>query len=369
MVSGLLLAKDLQQLLASLQAAGYRCLGPQLHENAIVYRELESIAQLPLGLQDEQAPGHYRVQKGAAARYFAWANGPQALKPLLFRPQQGLWKVRNKGTMQFESLVPEAQAVAVIGVRACDLAALALLDQHFLQGSETPDPYYAAQRQELFLVAVNCSHPAATCFCASTGDGPQAENAYDIVLSELDAGFVLKSGSQRGEAVAKQLPLADVTAEQWREVELQGQQAAARQQRSLPSRNLQQKLFDRWQHPRWEEVAQRCLSCGNCTAVCPSCFCFREIDQSSLDGHSSEHKRQWDSCFTAGHSYLHGMEIRSTIKQRYRQWLTHKLDGWHEQYGRSGCVGCGRCISWCPAQIDITEEVQALCAEGNHVSK
>ena len=140
--------------------------------------------------------------------------------------------------------------------------------------------------------------------------------------------------------------------------------ACARQQtRTLPGRDLEQTLFARLEHPRWDAVASRCLSCTNCTSVCPTCFCYSEREAPALSGEASEHVREWDSCFTEGHSYIHGLVVRPGTRERYRQWLTHKLGGWHAQYGRSGCVGCGRCIAWCPAGIDITEETHALCAD------
>jgi Fe-S-cluster-containing hydrogenase component 2 len=125
---------------------------------------------------------------------------------------------------------------------------------------------------------------------------------------------------------------------------------------------LRAALFANLDHPRWEDVAARCLACANCTSVCPTCFCHGETEQPALDGTGSEHARQWDSCFTAGHSYIHGLTVRADRRARYRQWLTHKLGSWHEQYGRSGCVGCGRCIAWCPVGIDITEEANAIAS-------
>jgi ferredoxin len=139
-------------------------------------------------------------------------------------------------------------------------------------------------------------------------------------------------------------------------------EAAQRQSRRILSRNLRDPLFANLEHPRWDEVAERCLSCGNCVAVCPTCFCHAEREQPALDGQTSEHVRQWDTCYSVGHSYLHGFLVRPDTRTRYRQWLTHKLGGWHDQYGRSGCVGCGRCITWCPVGIDITEEAAAVCA-------
>jgi ferredoxin len=212
----------------------------------------------------------------------------------------------------------------------------------------------------MFLVAVQCAEPGATCFCASTGDGPTPTAGYDIALAELADGFVAVAGSAKGKAVLDALNLSPATPQQLDMAQKQGQDAAAAQTRSLPSRNLRDALMSRLEHPRWDEVATRCLACGNCTAVCPTCFCHAESDVPALDGQASQHVRMWDSCFGESHGHLHGFNVRPDIRSRYRQWLTHKLATWHDQYGRSGCVGCGRCIAWCPAEIDLTEEVAAL---------
>ncbi|MHB8247292.1 MAG: 4Fe-4S dicluster domain-containing protein [Acidithiobacillus sp.] len=355
-----------QHLLAALTAAGYRCLGPKVRDGAIVYEELDGADDVPRGVHDHQQPGAYRLQQDDSPRCFAWANGPQALKPLLFAPREILWTsaAGSDGGITFHPQMPEALPTAVIGVRACDLAALRLQDQHFLEGP-SPDPHYGVRRRNLFLVAVHCTHPAATCFCASTGDGPRAESGFDLALAELDEGFIVTAGSPKGEVLFGQLPLEALDPAQ--QVTADGEIAAAAQaqQRTLPSRNLRDGLFANLHHPRWDDVAQRCLSCTNCSSVCPTCFCHAETEEPALDGSHSAHYRQWDSCFTEGHSYIHGIVIRADTRLRYRQWLTHKLGSWHDQYGRSGCVGCGRCIAWCPVGIDITAEAAAVCG-GDH---
>jgi sulfhydrogenase subunit beta (sulfur reductase) len=360
---GFLPLAQLSSLVAQLMAHGYQCLGPALENDAIVMRELDTADSLPRGLQAEQAPGHYRLTQDPLNRYFAWANGPQAIKPQAFAPQESLWRVERDaaGALKFAAVLPAVRPQAIIGVRACDLAALALQDAHFLRAGRR-DPHYAQRREQLFLVAVQCAEPAATCFCASTGDGPTPTAGYDIALAELADGFIAVAGSAKGAAVLQALDLSPATPQQIETARHQGEAAAAAQTRTLPSHTLRDSLMSRLDHPRWDEVAARCLACGNCTAVCPTCFCHAELDEPALNGQSSEHARIWDSCFGESHGHLHGFNVRPDIRSRYRQWLTHKLATWHDQFGRSGCVGCGRCIAWCPVGIDLTEEVAALTA-------
>jgi len=365
--TGFLPRSAFDRLIGALVQAGYRCVGPQVRDGTIIYDTLQATRDLPYAIRDQQQPGSYRLEDSDAARCFAWANGPQALKPLLFRPHEVLWQAQRhaNGSLRFLPATADAERVAVIGARACDLAALRLHDQHFLE-STVVDPGYQARRAGLFLVAVHCTHPADTCFCASTGDGPRATQGFDLALSEQDDGFLVEAGSEAGERIAARLPLESASAAKSQAADAEIDAAARRQTRRLPSRDLRDALFARLEHPRWQAVAERCLACGNCTSVCPTCFCHREQDEPALNGNTSSHTRDWDSCFIQGHSYIHGLTVRADTRTRYRQWLTHKLGGWHDQYGRSGCVGCGRCISWCPVGIDLTEEVAALLGEAAH---
>jgi ferredoxin len=354
--------EHLQTLFDRIGDLGYRCIGPQVRDGAIVYDDLSDAAALPVGIGAHQAPGRYRLEHYAHARCFAWANGPQALKPLLFAPQETLWRVTRDaaGRLAFAAEQPPSQRRAVIGLRACDLAALALQDAHF--GGERADPGYCSRRRDLLLVGVDCGHPADTCFCASTGDGPTVSDGADLALTELDAGFLVRAGSTAGRALCDALPLRAPSETELHLGAAESEHARQSQRRSLPGRNLRDALFANLDHPQWDDVAARCLACGNCVAVCPTCFCSTEREQPAIDGSEAARVRLWDSCFSAEHSYVHGRLLRPDTRTRYRQWLTHKLGGWHDQYGRSGCVGCGRCIAWCPTGIDITREARAVCA-------
>ncbi|WP_404362701.1 4Fe-4S dicluster domain-containing protein [Marinobacter sp.] len=356
-----------QELIDGLTLQGFSCVGPVIRDGAIVFDRLQKVSELPQGVRDQQGPGHYRLKEDGGARWFSWANGPQALKPYLFPPREVLWQATEKedGTLCFTEKNTDPKPIAVLGVRACDLAALAIHDAHFLK-PPCPDEHYARRREQIFIVAVHCSHPASTCFCASTGDGPSATSGYDIALAELDEGFIVDAGSERGEQILSGLTLSKPSQDQLDEARHQTETAIEVQTRALPDLPLNRILFENLDHPRWDDVAERCLACGNCTSVCPTCFCASENEVPSLDGQVSDHSREWSSCFSQGHSYIHGLTIRPDIRTRYRQWLTHKLGSWIDQYGRSGCVGCGRCIAWCPVGIDLTEEVAAICKDAGN---
>lgn len=359
--------EHLSFLIDLLYARGYDVLGPRLRDDAIVYDELHQISELPQGVMVEQSPGAYKIKQTTSPRFFSWSNGPSALKPLLFKPRQPLWEVQQAAEetdtgLIFKDIDINDKPIAVLGVRPCDIAALELSDRHFVH-ADYVDSFYQSARTALFTVAVNCDSCADTCFCASTGDGPALDAGADITMDELDEGFVLRAGSETGEALLLQLPVCDVSKKQMACVEAQRRVAKNAQKRFLINENMHANLFSQLDSDYWHRIAERCLSCGNCTAVCPTCFCHRELDQPDLDGESSVHFREWSSCFNHDHSVMHGHALRDSNELRYRQWMLHKLGSWIYQYGRSGCVGCGRCISWCPAGIDFPAEANAVSGE------
>lgn len=363
-------------LLKALRTGGVtEILAPVQREGAWVYGPIDSVEEIARGGTDEQKPGFYRYSEkkpgeAAAGRFFAYGNGPQSLKAFTFAPREILWHCTRNAAGQpvFTAEAEPNVQTAVIGVRACDLAALALQEQHFLFGKPGADSSFQRRRAALFLVAVHCTHPAATCFCASTGDGPAVRSGFDWALSEIDEGFIVEVGSERGAALLAELDLPQPSREQEARAAEEIRWAGENQSRALPDRNLRDRLYAELENPHWDRVGQRCLACGNCTAVCPTCFCHAEQDEPEFGGARTTHYRQWDSCFTATHSFMGHFLVREETRLRYRQWLTHKLAAWHDQFGRSGCVGCGRCITWCPAGIDLTEEVPRLLSAGDALS-
>jgi len=356
----LLRREDFPQLLHALKQSGYQILGPVVSQGAIQWKAISTPNDLPIGWKDRQEPGSYHLEPDSSPRYFNIVHGPESLKPLTFAPRETLLVLdRRDHTFSAKEIQPNTTPTAVLGVRACDLAGLAIQDQIFLNGTY-PDPYYQQRRENLFLIAVNCTRAQLTCFCASMETGPKAQQGFDLSLTEADKDFLIEVGSAKGLKVLEQLTCSIASEERIKEDEERIAACAESQTRSLPKSNLPAALYEAHDHPRWDEVAARCLSCTNCTMVCPTCFCHGVEERPSLDFQQSEHTRVWDSCFTSDHGYIHGKNFRPTTKDRYRMWLTHKLASWIDQFGMSGCVGCGRCITWCPVGIDLTEEVHAL---------
>jgi sulfhydrogenase subunit beta (sulfur reductase) len=352
----------LDELMTLLWGDGFKVLGPVARDGGVTFEEVRKTTDLPVGMREIQEPGRYRLSAGGAAEIFGVVNGAGSLKPFFFAPEETLLEVRRErhGFRAVEA-PPAAPRLAFIGVRACDLAALAVQDRIFLH-DRFRDTHYAARRQDAFFVAVNCTRSAATCFCASMGTGPEARTGFDLALTEMDDCFVLRCGSAAGEAIAARLAPEAASREQVAAAQARIDQCAAGMQRQLDTSDLPRLLYEEAGNPRWDDVAARCLSCTNCTMVCPTCFCHTAIDVQEIDGNMSRRVRQWDSCFSFEHAQIHGINFRPKIHDRYRQWLTHKLASWIDQFGTSGCVGCGRCITWCPVGIDLTEEVAAIRA-------
>ena len=353
--------EGLDELVAVLRRRGFRVVGPLVRDGAIVYDELATAAELPIGWGDEQEAGVYRLVRREDEARFGYAVGPHSWKQFLQPPHIRLWQARQNDEAAQDENGPE-QPLAFFGVRGCDRHAIAIQDRVLLEG-RFPDTDYSARREGAFVVAVDCADPAGTCFCVSMDTGPGVDDDFDLALTELlDGGhrFLVRIGSARGADVMSELQSTAAEAADLRSRERIVAGAAERMGRELDTTGLRELLQDSLEHPRWDEVAERCLTCGNCTMVCPTCFCTTVEDVTDLKGEQAERWRSWDTCFSLDHSYVHGGSVRPTGRSRYRQWLTHKLGTWWDQFGTSGCVGCGRCIAWCPVGIDITEEAAAL---------
>lgn len=352
-------------LIDALIQRNYRVVGPTIRQGAVVYDEITGVADLPVGYTDHQDGGSYRLQPTDEKTLFGYTVGVQGWKKFLFPPRARLWEARRvNGDYQVQrDSSDDHRPLALVGVRSCDLHAIAILDRVLLEGAYT-DPLYRARRASLFIVAVNCTKPGGTCFCASMKTGPRATGGFDLALTEVIEQsrhyFICEVGTERGRAVIDDMPHRAPARNEIKPAEDLLIGAADHMGRSLDTKDLQALLYGNYDHAEWDRVAARCLTCGNCTLVCPTCFCVNIEDVTDLNGERAERWRTWDSCFTMDFSYIYGGSVRASARARYRQWMMHKLATWRDQFGTFGCVGCGRCITWCPVGIDITEEARTI---------
>lgn len=351
---------SLQQLVDVLRQSGYHVVGPTVDQAAIVYGDIDHITQLPLGMTDEQAAGEYRLRATGRDTYFDFVVGPHSWKKYLFPSRQTVsLSIPTPDGWRFETPEDAPPAYAFLGVRACEIAAIRVQDRVFLEGAYV-DEAYRRRRDPALIVAVNCTRSGSNCFCASMNTGPRCTDGFDLALTELNDGFAVEVGTIRGRSIIDACATRPATNEELAEADGVRQLALQQQSKRLETNGLPQMLMSNLQHPQWQDVGERCLSCTNCTMVCPTCFCCSVEEVPDLNTGAVERQRQWDSCFHEEFSSLNGRPVRADTAARYRQWLTHKLATWHDQFGTSGCVGCGRCITWCPVGIDLTEEVAAL---------
>ncbi len=356
--------QNFQRLLDVLKNQGYQLRGPTVREGAIVYDEINLVKDLPEGWTDVQDKASYRLQKRDDKALFGYVVGPHSWKKFLHPPVLKLWEAKRcEDGFEIKEKVAFTPQYAFIGVRSCELHAIAIQDKVFIEGPYV-DTTYKNRREKIFVVAINCGEAGETCFCTSMNTGPQVSFGFDLALTEVIQPdrhyFVVMIGSAKGHDVIKEIPHTKASNQEISIAQSKVEQAREEMGRTMDTSDIKNLLYRNHDHTQWDKVAERCLSCGNCTMVCPTCFCTTVEDVTDLTGEETTRVRKWDSCFTMDFSYLHGGSVRTSVKSRYRQWMTHKLATWIDQFDTSGCVGCGRCISWCPVGIDITEEVAII---------
>ena len=356
--------KGLDQLIQVLTGMGYQVVGPTVRDEAIIYDSILSVEDLPAGWTDEQEGATYRLKKRSDKALFGYNLGPHSWKQFLHPPERRLWKAQ-KNNLNFDILPekPNNTKYAFLGVRSCELHAIAIQDKVFMQSPHI-DQHYQAVRKNALFIAVNCGQAGNTCFCVSMQTGPKVEKGYDLVLTEiLDSKchtFLIEAGSDAGENILKKVKSNPAAEDELKKAEEIVTATASQMGRTMETGNIKELLYQNQEHSNWDEIAKRCMSCANCTMVCPTCFCSTVEDVTDITGDHAERWQKWDSCFTIDFSSIHGGAVRNSTKSRYRQWMTHKLASWQDQFETSGCVGCGSCITWCPVGIDLTKEVSVI---------
>jgi formate hydrogenlyase subunit 6/NADH:ubiquinone oxidoreductase subunit I len=359
-------------------------IAPVVRDAVIAYDDVRDATRMPTGLTVDQSPGSWRVASDDSGHRFGWTPGADSWKRFVLPPHEQILNVRRRdGSFAVDTRATPEPPLAFIGARACELRALGVLDR-VLADPAHPDPRYVRRRTGTFVVAVTCGVPSATCWCTSIGGSPRPDADVDVRLTEVDDGrghrLVAEPVTARGADVLDRLDADVATEVDLAAAEAVGASAIASMPQRIDGDAVAQLLEGTELHPHWDRVAARCLSCGNCTMVCPTCFCTRIEDVTGLPSARSEsaatddvetdavetdvveiaRQQRWASCFELDHSNLVGRPVRATTASRYRQWLTHKLQTWPAQFGTTGCVGCGRCTTWCPAAIDLVEETRVL---------
>ncbi|MFC1556498.1 4Fe-4S dicluster domain-containing protein [candidate division KSB1 bacterium] len=363
--------RHFQQLIDRLYESGYKVIGPTHRHDAVIYDEISAVDQLPVGWVNEQDSGTYQLKKGTEGMLFGYSTSPSSWKRFLFPPEIRLWKATIPGEI-IQVIQEKGNQVkyAFLGVRSCELHALGVHDRIFSDG-QYQDHNYSTLRKNCFIVAVNCIEPGNNCFCASTGTGPSVKGGFDLCMTEIADNeqhyFVVEVGSKRGAKVFSHVPHTVAGKHHLKVVREKEKEAVNKMGRTVDLEDINHKLMNNFDHPVWDEIADRCLTCGNCTMICPTCFCTTVEDETDLTGENASRIRKWDSCFSLDFSYIFGGSIRSSPKARYRHWVIHKFSSWLDQFDVGGCVGCGRCITWCPAGIDITRVLRVIQHSENMV--
>jgi len=369
-LAGHLPADQLDTLIGALLDQGYRVIAPVKRGDAITLGEIRTSESLPQGWGDEQQPGSFRLHDRQDSEFFGFAVGAGSIKQFLFPARRKLLDI-DRADMSMRRVEDTEKPLAFLGARACDLHAIAIQDRVFM-GDEFVDPFYAKRRNECIIVAVNCHLPSSTCFCTEAGGGPECREGFDVALTEVDVDgdhrFLVEVATDKGASLISSLSLGAVSDgdESIRQAIID--EAISALQPALPDTDIPVLLKGAAKSSRWDEIANRCLNCANCTLSCPTCFCSGIEDVTDLDGTHAERWQTWSSCFTIDHSYIHGGSIRRIGASRYRQWLTHKMSFWVDQFGTSGCTGCGRCVTWCPVGIDIREELRGFAGDALEAS-
>jgi ferredoxin len=373
---GFLPKEALTVMIESLKARGYTVIAPVLHKNVIKLKPITDIDEIARGLRDILDGGHYYLEEGDEDLFFEYVVGPDSAKCYFFPAWQELFALDiQSGQLSLHQSRMQVPKFALFGLRPCDLAAIRVQDKVFAGGKPAgagqceAGLHYRQRRSKSVVIAINCTRPGGTCFCDSMKTGPKAIEGFDVAMTELRSGFILEAGSETGMSLLNELPLGDPSPAELELADLKMERAREHMGRMLNTQDIVELMDREIENARWDNVAERCLSCGNCTMVCPTCFCSTVIDSSDLAGQQATRARHWESCFTHQFSYTTTGPHRHTIKGRYRHWLRHKLGTWWEQFGTSGCVGCGRCITWCPVGIDLTEETTAIRASAEKVSQ
>jgi ferredoxin len=347
----------LPKLILNLRSLGYAVVGPKLADGTIRLTEITRFEDMAAGVVDVQAPGKYRLE-GSSSFVFSGVNGPDSAKKFLHPACVQLVRLEDERGPRVQRAFHADKKYAFFGLRPCDLKAVEVLDRVMMM-PQYEDPVYVPLRRNSIVIVVNCGRAGENCFCASMGTGPKAKGGYDVAVTELPGRVVVDVVDGRMDLM-EGVQMKPATEEDLREEQALVDKVTGDLQKRIDRENPSDFIYEGVESPVWKDVAERCLGCGNCTMVCPTCFCNIITDVTDMRDGSVTRERVWDSCLSKNFTYSAGGNPRLERKARYRQFVMHKFAYWPDQFGLYGCVGCGRCITWCPVGIDISETVNEI---------
>ena len=286
-------------------------------------------------------------------------------KDCFFPQSETLYNCKNEdGKISIDPAKLTDAPFVVFGMRSCDVQGLKVLDRVFL--NDPVDSFYAARREHGTVVAIACHEPEETCFCKVFGIDA-ANPAADVAAWFVGEDFYWKALTQKGEALTESvkelLTDADEAAVEEEKKQIQAVIEKLPYSHLDLSRFTPERTMELFDSPLWEEMYQPCLACGTCTFVCPTCQCYDIKDFNT--GSGVQRYRCWDSCMYSDFTMMAHGNMRTSQMQRFRQRFMHKLVYYPANNdGMFSCVGCGRCVSKCPASLNIVKVIKKLGGEG-----
>jgi len=291
---------------------------------------------------------------------FDFYNSKRTPKEFLFPQSETLLSFyREERGVEVSASEQPSKVRVIFGIRPCDAQSLSLLDNVFIT-TKYQDPYYRGKRQNTIIVGMGCNYPQISCFCTSVGGDPFGEEGLDLLFVDLGDRYLFLPLTLRGEEIMGKLKEGKEAQEKdFQLFEEAHQRSRERIRSQVKVEGVPEKLNHLFEHNFWDKVHEKCLGCGICTYLCPTCHCFDLVDEAVNS--SGRRIRNWDSCmFPLFTLHASGHNPRPTNKERMRQRIMHKFNYTVKNFGKIFCVGCGRCVRECPVNLDIRKVVNDL---------
>ncbi|MEM4513481.1 MAG: 4Fe-4S dicluster domain-containing protein [Ignisphaera sp.] len=325
---------------------GYKVFG-----GSVIWGSISDVNDLPLNVSDIQGPGFFRITKGTRFRHSV-ASPKVFLNP---SEQLLLMVFRN---YDVESVVGEIPRVVLFGIKPCDVKSIEVLDS--ILGNH---PLYAKARKAIAgIVVEECLEPGETCFCGATDSGPNAGKGFDISYAKVNENSVIfRYGSNLGKRIIDELGLKEAERDIVEEYVRLVENAKTKTVSKIPKVvDVQKALYNCIEDISiWAMLSKNCVGCGNCNYVCPTCFCL-EFEDEIVDERYAKRVAKWIGCLTYTYGQVAGGHFRPQLYMRYRHFVLHKFLFYPKQIGLLGCVGCGRCITWCPLGVDLRKTLSEI---------